>query len=232
MKTTSLLAILAITFLTLFSTTNAQSVYSDDTIDRYISKRSIDLNLEADYTGTPYLNKNFKNGTIKKNGITLAQNIGLRYNASRDLFEIKKTSVLKDNQAKVLKASNNLTIILNHDTFVYLSPSEKNMAQGYFISVLKGEKVSILKKVKKKYIAAKKAYSSLASPIAANYKEKIVLYTYNSEGFLTELPNSKKGKIQAFKGHSKELKTHIKENKLNLNKESDLIKIAKYYNTL
>ncbi|MCF6296658.1 MAG: hypothetical protein L3J08_01520 [Flavobacteriaceae bacterium] len=232
MKKNSFLAIITLAFFALFSNTYAQSVYDDSDINNYISKRSIDVNLEANYTGTPYLNKEFQNGTIYKNGITLAHNVGIRYNASKDLFEIKKTSVLKDDQAKVLKTTNDLTIKLNNKKFIYLSPTEGNSAQGYFIMVSKGEKASVLKKAKKMYIPGQKAYNSLASPIAANYKEKITLYLYTSEGKLIEFPKSKKGKINAFQKHSKELKIYTKENKLNLNKEAGLIKLCKYYNSL
>jgi len=88
----------------------AQSVFNETDIDSYISQRSVEVYLEADFTGTPYKDKMFKNGTIQKNGVPLAKNIGLRYNASKDLFEVKKSSVLKDDQAKVLKNSSDLSI--------------------------------------------------------------------------------------------------------------------------
>ena len=83
----------------------AQSLLNETDIDSYISKRSVEVYLEADFTGTPYKDKMFKNGTILKNGVPLAKNIVLRYNASKDLFEVKKSSILKDDQAKVLKSS-------------------------------------------------------------------------------------------------------------------------------
>ena len=54
----------------------------------------------------------------------------------------------------------------------------------------------------------------------------------NNEGVLTELPSSKKKKADAFSENKKELKLFIKENKLNINKEKDLIKLAEYVNTL
>ena len=83
--------------LSLYSITiEAQSVYSETGIDPYISQRNVEVYLEADFTGTPYKEKNFKNGTILKNGAPIAKNIGLRYNASKDLFEVKKSSVRTD----------------------------------------------------------------------------------------------------------------------------------------
>ena len=210
----------------------AQSVYNDTDIDKYISKRSVEVYLDADFTGTPYLDKEFKNGNVIKNGITIAHNIGLRYNASKDLFEIKKTSVLKDNQAKVLISSNDISIKLGNERFVFLTPNENNTAQGYFIDVFSEDKSSLYKKIKKVYIPEQKAYTSLASNVAANYKEKAILYLYTSDGLLVELPNNKKARIKAFGDKSKEVKNYIKVNKVNINKEVGLIEVIKYYNTL
>ena len=210
----------------------AQSVYNDTDIDKYISKRSVDVYLEADFTGTPYKNKEFKNGNVIKNGVTIAHNIGLRYNASKDLFEIKKTSVLQDNQAKVLISSKDISIKLGNERFVFLTPNENNTAQGYFIDVFSEDKSSLYKKIKKVYIPEQKAYTSLASNVAANYKEKAILYLYTSDGLLVELPNNKKARIKAFGDKSKEVKNYVKENKVNISKEAELIEVIKYFNTL
>tara|TARA_B100000795_G_C22751938_1_gene419816 strand:+ start:203 stop:898 length:696 start_codon:yes stop_codon:yes gene_type:complete len=210
----------------------AQSVYNDTDIDKHISKRSVEVYLEADFTGTPYKNKEFKNGTISKNGVVIARNIGLRYNASKDLFEVKKKSVLKDDQAKVLISNEIISINLENEKYIFLTPNENNSAQGYFIDSYSGEKASLYKKIKKVYIPEQKAYTSLASNVAAIYKEKVILYLYKKDGLIVELPNSKKNKIKAFGDNSKNIKVFIKDNKVNINKESGLIELIKYYNTL
>ena len=210
----------------------AQSSYNDTDIDKYISKRNVAVYLEAEFTGTPYQNKAFKNGTVLKNGVAIAPNIGLRYNAAKDLFEIKKIAVLKDNQAKVLISSKDISINLENEKYVFLTPSENNSAQGYFIDIYSGEKAALYKKIKKVYIPEQKAYTSLASNVAANYKEKVILYLYKKDGALVELPNSKKSKIKAFGDQSKEVKIYLKENDVNINKEAGLIEVIKYYDTL
>ena len=93
----------------------AQPLNNDTDVDQYISKRNVDVYLEANFTGTPYQNKAFQNGTILKNDLVIAQNIGLRYNAAKDLFEVKKTAVLKDDQAKVLIGSKGISINLENE---------------------------------------------------------------------------------------------------------------------
>lgn len=211
---------------------NAQSEFNETDIDSYISQRSVEVYLEADFTGTPYKDKMFKNGTILKNGVPLAKNIGLRYNASKDLFEVKKSSVLKDDQAKVLKSSSDLFIIIDNENYVFLAPNENNSTQGYFLIDYKSDKTSLFKKIKKEYIPEQKAYTSLASNIAANYKEKLSLYLYTNDGLLIELPGSKSKRLKAFGDKSKDIKLFVKENKINLNKEAGLIEVIKYYDTL
>ena len=211
---------------------NAQSEFNETDIDSYISQRSVEVYLEADFTGTPYKDKMFKNGTILKNGVPLAKNIGLRYNASKDLFEVKKSSVLKDDQAKVLKSSSDLFIIIDNENYVFLAPNENNSTQGYFLIDYKSDKTSLFKKIKKEYIPEQKAYTSLASNIAANYKEKLSLYLYTNDGLLIELPGSKSKRLKAFGDKSKDIKLFVKENKININKEAGLIEVIKYFDTL
>ena len=199
---------------------NAQSEFNETDIDSYISQRSVEVYLEADFTGTPYKDKMFKNGTILKNGVPLAKNIGLRYNASKDLFEVKKSSVLKDDQAKVLKSSSDLFIIIGNENYVFLAPNENNSTQGYFLIDYKSDKTSLFKKIKKEYIPEQKAYTSLASNIAANYKEKQSLYLYTSDGLLIELPGSKSKRLKAFGDKSKDIKLFV-STKSNENNKKD-----------
>ena len=51
----------------------AQPLNNDTDINEYLSKRNVDVYLEANFTGTPYQNKAFQNGTILKNGLVIAQ---------------------------------------------------------------------------------------------------------------------------------------------------------------
>ena len=96
--------------------------------------------------------------------------------------------MLKDDQAKVLKSSSDLSIKIGNENYVFLAPNENNNNQGYFIVVFNSTTTSLFKKIKKEYIPEQKAYTSLASNIAANYKEKQSLYLYTSDGLLIELP--------------------------------------------
>ncbi len=231
MKKSLLFSLLFVSTSLLFNTT-AQSVYNDTDINKYISNVPIPKVEENTYLGSPYENKDFQRGIITKNGIILSQNVALRYNANRDLFEIKKNAVLKDNQARLLKKTDEIELKINNQKYIFLPLNQDNIKAGYFVILHKGEKASIYKKIYMQFIPGQKAYSSMAQDVAPTYKEKTTLYISNKEGEFKELPSSKGGKQKAFTNHKKEVKQYIKDNKLNLNKETDLIKLVKYYNSL
>ncbi len=224
------------TFLTLllFAATlssinsQAQSPLNENDLDKYISNIPIPKNNEIDLVGTPYSNESFQKGSAVKNGITIDRNIGLRYNASKDVFEIKKPMALADEQARILKKTDELSLIVNNETYVFLMPTAKSKAQGYFVVLFEGDNLTLYKKIKKEYIPAQKAYSSMAKAVPPTYKEKIIYFLADSEGAVNELSVSKKKKTEAFGIDKKELKTFLKENSINVNKEKDLIKLAKH----
>ena len=75
-------------------------------------------------------------------------------------LRVKKTAVLKDDQAKVLIGSKGISINLENEKYVFLTPNENNTAQGYFVDIYSGEKAALYKKIKKVYIPEQKAYTS------------------------------------------------------------------------
>jgi len=232
MKRNILLTLLFIASLTVVNS-QAQSVFKDTDIDKYISTVPIPKNNEINLVGTPYASDDFKKGAAIKDGLTIARNIGLRYNAHKDIFEIKKTFVLTDGQARLLKKTDEISLKIDSESYVFLAPSANNKAQGYFILLYKGEQLTLYKKIKKEYIPAQKAYSSMSKPVPPTYKEKLIYYIADNEGILTELSSSKKKKVDALsEDHKKEIKAFVKENKLNVNKDEDLIKLAEYTDSL
>lgn len=232
MKKNILFTLLLIASLTSVNS-QAQSVFKDTDIDKYISSVPIPKNNEINLVGSPYASDDFMKGIAIKDGLTIARNIGLRYNANKDVFEIKKTFVLTDDQARLLKKTDEISLKINNDSFVFLAPSAINNAQGYFVLLYKGEQLTLYKKIKKEYLPAQKAYSSMTKPVPPSYKKKLIYYIANNEGLLTELSSSKKKKADGLSvDYKKEIKAFVKENKINVNKEKDLIKLAEYVDSL
>ncbi|MFT5076971.1 MAG: hypothetical protein ACJAX7_001936 [Saprospiraceae bacterium] len=214
-------------------TASSQQSFNNNLESEYISNKTINLKENSnDYTGSPYFNEVFIKGNIYKNGELLATNKSLRYNASKDEFEIKNSLNPTSDLVKTLFKKNSLSIKIGIKEFVFIRPNSTNTANGYFLLLQEGENISYLKKIKKKFIPGKKAYSSMAVNTQATYKSVDVYYLLNKEGTLFELPNSKNGIIETFGSHKKEIKAFLKENKLNIKKEKGLKKVVVYYNSL
>jgi len=230
MKRTFLFTYLSIALISF--NVSAQSAYNDHVIDTYISHKTVTDDHDFTYVGSPYLNEEFQKGIIYKGSLAVANNVGLRYNANKDIFEIKRKVTSKNNQAKYLVKTDDISFQIKNNHFVFIPASKENNVPGYFILLYKGENTSLYKKTKKLFIAGQKAYTSLARDVQPTYKGKEILYLGDAGGTLTELPSSKNGKIKTFNNHNKELKLYIKENNLNISKEYNLIKLVKYYDTL
>lgn len=210
----------------------AQPANKDSSAAKYISNRTVNLmDNPNDYTGSPYHKKDFLKGSIIVEGKTIAFNQDLRYNVSKEEFEIKDPLNRKSKIVKTLRRNKNIRIKIGDNSYEYIS-SSKNGLRGYFIPLFKGDNNSLFKKVTKEYIPSQKAVNSMGSNIAAMYREKEVLYFVDGEGIFTELSTSKKGKRKALANFHKDVKTYIKKNKLNLNKKKDLIQVISYLDSL
>lgn len=212
---------------------SAQGVFNDPETDNFISKRSITFPDHGyTYTGSPYANKAFQAGFVFNDGVILASNVALRYNAARDEFEIKKSLNTSNYAAKVLVQSEDIYVKINNRLFVFINKNEENGTGGYYEVLHDGERLSLYKKLTKEFIEGKKAVNSIAADILPMYKEKEDLYIMNEDNELSELPGSRNGKINSFSGNKKLIKQHIRDKKLNVNKQYDLIKLMNYYDSL
>ncbi len=232
MRSTFVVLTLALIFSISFNA-SAQGVFNDPEIDTYISQRSITMPDHGyTYTGSPYANKAFQPGFVFKDGIILASNVALRYNAARDEFEIKKSINTSNYAAKVLVQSEDIYVKINNRLFVFINKNEENKTGGYYEVLHDGERLSLYKKLSKDFIEGKKAVNSIATDILPMYKEKNELYFMNNNNELSELPGSRNGKINSFGLNKKQIKQRIRDKKLNVNKQYDLIKLLNYYDSL
>ncbi|MCF6307150.1 MAG: hypothetical protein L3J09_04255 [Flavobacteriaceae bacterium] len=215
-------------FTSIFITSFSQKPFDDPNDNEYLMTKTVNLkNAQQSVSGSPYFAEDFQRGIIFKKNIAIKKNVNLRYNASKDLFEIE----FNQNQSKVLKQTEDIYVIINNKQFVYVPYSQNPDVNGYFEVLSDGKTISLYKKYNKKIREGKKSINSITSDIPPTYISKETLLLVNNDEF-TELPKSKKGKIKSFANHHKELKNYIKDNSLNIKKESHLIKLITYYNTL
>jgi len=210
----------------------AQPAFQEEQTANYIAPRTVNLLADpGDYTGSPYHEEDFIKGSILLKGKVIAYNQDLRYNVSKEEFELRNPGNSKSKIVNTIVRNKNIEIEINDITFEYVSDS-KNSIRGYFIPLFKGNSNTLLKKIKKEYLPAQKAINSISKDVPAMYREIEILYLVNNNGEFIELPSSRNGKMKAFGELKKTVKTYSKSNKLNVNNEKDLIQVVSYVDSL
>ncbi|MAN58548.1 MAG: hypothetical protein CMC08_01780 [Flavobacteriaceae bacterium] len=217
------------TLLTTFS--QAQSIDDRPVLEEFISTQKAAAAPDASYAGSPYADPIFQKGNVFKNGKLLASNVGLRYNALRDEMELKQINS-SDMQTKVLVRAEDIYVRIGNDTFVFLPNTGEDNIGGYFMVLHEGSKMNVYKKLKKEFIEGKKSINTMTRDVPPSYKDDEVLFVSYADGSLEEVPGSRNKKLSLFNSGKKELKQHIRDNRLNINKEYNFLKLVKHYNEL
>jgi len=184
------------------------------------------------YKGTPYNNPIFLLGTIYEDNKTLATNYALRYNAMADEIEIKETLYVEDSEIKSLTKSPNLHLKIMNDLFIFVLANETIENAGYFQVLQVGNKYSLYKKIAKKYYPAKKAKNSFETDVLARFEDRSIYYLVSTNNKFQEFESSKSKKLKVFESKESEIKKYIKNGRLDINDENDLIKIVNYYDSI
>ncbi len=181
----------------------------------------------TDYTGEPFLNKEFVIGTTMTPDSTIYQNVPLRYNIYNGVFEFEK-----DDTPYVLEpAKYGTRIDLDGKVFVYTDYYYTNSEKGYLEQLVDG-KFSLYKKYKVRYHRPEPAgaYSD-AKP--SNFETLPPEYFLGSkESGRIDFITKDKELIELCGAYSQQAGDYIKKNKLKIRKEKDLIELVNYLNTL
>ncbi|MCH9660214.1 MAG: hypothetical protein K0U54_04800, partial [Bacteroidetes bacterium] len=184
-----------------------------------VSGAAENIDTSSEVIGSPYLQPNYQYGSIIKNDKVVVPRVALQYNVYNNLFKGKMTMDVNDAKAQVIIKSVDYKIKMGQRLFTLGSDNQ------YYEVLVAGDKNSLYKKHGKKYYEKVQATTSLTRDAPAQYKDKEAFYTMDGEGNYTELPSSKKKIIKTFKGKEADAKKIIKEQRLNISKEADLIKL-------
>ena len=187
--------------------------------------------LNDDTVGTPYLFEDYKIGSIYIYDELTVPSIAVKYNAYNDIFLVKTSLATPDSEAQGITKSGDLKIKLGNNFFVALPSTDSRYELQYYELLSQGKKGSLLKKNGKIYKDRIEATTSLTRDIPATFKDQTTYFFKHSNGDFSELPTSKKKFIEVFGNDKKQAATIIKEHKLNIKNEADLIKFFKYYET-
>lgn len=226
-----------ITFTLFFlNTANGQQAYSatpETGIMNFVSSSS---EIESSITkGTPYLNEEFVHGEVIVNDkVELVAK--MRYNAFRNEVEILNDNS-KDSYYSLLKRAYISVEIGNKPYNIYTYKDFDGSVRTSYFSDLNDGKVKLLFKPEAILKQARRPSTSYEKYVPPTY-------VWNSSYYILDKVNTDsenhavkvrltKNNILGFTGTQKEeMKKYIKENKLNLRQEKDVINFLNYFNSL
>ena len=182
--------------------------------------------------GSIYANKEFQSGSVYKNGKMVANNIALRYNVKAEEIELKTNINSSSTVVNVLKTEESIYVRILNDDFVYLVSPDKNQKAGYFMVIQEGERLTIYKKIIKKFVEGKKSGNSYSRDVPDTFKEKEQLYIVSTTGSLTKLPKGKSKREKLFDLKAAEMKAYLESKGLNLRREKDFNRAVAHFNAL
>ena len=174
----------------------------------------------GDITGNAYYNTNFLSAKIE-NATTL---ISVRYNKYTDTVEI-----LKDGSIYVLPKNEKYSRIAyttSPDVLVYLNSGEM---EGYYFELFPG-KYRLLKKLKTEFRPEVPALNSFTSAVPPKFENANPVYYFEINNQFVKVTKNSKDFVNQLTENKDSAAEFIKSNKLKLNQEADLIRLAKFLN--
>lgn len=189
------------------------------------------INLD-EVKGSPYETESFQPGIVSNKNLNDTKSFYFRYNIFNDIMEMKKSQIDED-LLGLIKSLNIYAKIRGKEYHyeIYTKDNKKSTDEGYFILISKGKKINLYLRKTKTFIDAKPAKDTYRKAEKATFKD-FEDYYYQTGRVLILLPTKKKDLLEQLSDHESEIKKYLKEEKINLKDEDDLIKLMNYYGTL
>lgn len=175
--------------------------------------------------GSPYISEDFI-ATKVADSIYL-----MRYNAYADVFEQYETV---GGHVVPFAVSNGtkLEIPSLKKTYQFLNFKEKStVKQGFLVVLYESDNLKLYKKEKINFNRGKAPRTSYdrAFPDEFERQRDVFYYQINQSGII-ELPRNKRQFLNLFDEHQREINSFMKENKISLREENDLIRLFRFIN--
>jgi len=185
---------------------------------------------EENVIGSKYFIDSFLLGKVFVNNKVAKELFAARYNAYFDVIEVKK-----ENTIEILVKALNISCSIAGKLYVYQKylPNKSDTGKlGYLKVIHDGEKITLLKQELVKYREPKPAKTSLTSSFPAKFVQYENYYFLDNTKDIA-LPITKKTIYNAFDdSYDSLMKSFIKKEKVDIDNESDLIKLFAHYDTL
>ncbi len=205
-------------------------VYSR-TID--INQKSLAFGLtEAEFNSIKdeaYANSNFVLGKIFQEDKLIKDDVPMRYNAFADEIEIKKNT--SDERYSALIKDPNIFVKIFKDIYVFVPYEGSNEKGGYFNVLSDGKTYDLYKKTTAIFREPQKARTNYEKDSPPTFVKTTTYYLVQDGTFL-EMPSSKSKVLKVMDKKGDEIKSYIKQNNIDIDKEADMIKLVSYFDSL
>ena len=219
-------------------TNQLMAQWPSSTFDVY--SRTIDINQKALGFGLTeaefelikddaYANPNFISGNIYQEDQLIKSGVPMRFNAFADEIEIKQNPSDKAYSALVKDPS--IFVKMGTDLYVLVPYKGSNEKGGYFNVLYDGKTYDLYKKTKADFREAVKSETTYGRDTPPSFSKNTTYYLVEDGRFL-EMPSSKNKILNMMDSKGSEMKEFIKKNKLDLNKEQDLINAITHFDSL
>ena len=176
-----------------------------------------------------YVNINFITGNIYQGDQLIKSGIPMRFNAYADEIEIKQKP--SDEEYSALVKDPSIFVKMGTDLYVLVPLKGSNEKGGYFNVLYDGTTYDLYKKTKAIFREGVKGKSTYGRDTPPSFLKNTSYYLVEDGRFL-EMPSSKSKILNMMDSKSSEMKAFIKKNKLDLDKEADLINAIAHFDSL
>ena len=186
-------------------------------------------NLKTKIVGSPYTQKMFAQAKVG----TVEQKNFMRYNVFNDEFEF----ISNQKDTLILDKIEDFGTIVFPETnrkfqLVTYTNSKNKLFYGYLQNLKENNGFALFKKENIQYVDGKIAKTSMEVNMPAKYvKMDDTFFLKNKDKGTSEFPENKKGLLKLFPDKKEAIESFFKENKIDSDSESDLMKIIDFIAT-
>ncbi len=220
-----------------FSSINSQIIVTDSSLHKINDEARadegyIDFNDKDSYIGSPFENPEFQKSQIFIGDSLLRDDLVLRYNVVSNVIEIKDNVTETAEDVRYLAKSDNLYAIIKNKKIVFV-PLDGSIENGsYFEVTYEGSQVDMYKKHEREIRPVTKASTSFTKELPPVFRDKPLYFLVTKRKKFYQFPKQRNAKFQVFGAKADAMKQYAKKEKLNVNKESDLIEVVKHFESL
>ncbi len=180
----------------------------------------------SNIAGTPFLLSEFTKGTVMMPDSSVYQDVLLRYDIYADRMEFSDQN---GQIREILEPGKYGRFVIKDQAFRYVSYTEANKTSQSFMEILADGKITLYKKIRVQFQEATEAggYKDAEPPKFVQLSPDLYL---SVNGNPAERIKNQKQTLSVLAGENPAIDAFVKKEKLNLNKEEELIQAVQFCN--